>query len=508
MITAPTALVTAAESGNGIVSYQVHIYWDGDNAVDESARLISFNNTGTGYQVGSASLSPLGTSGVGNLVLKNENYRFSRHSSLGDASIRPYISGPDAYFGKRIIVFAGYYSIADSTTEYRLPVFTGYIYAGRTDPLAGVLNLELRDNGMKALQMRASNELDWNLTTDELIEKYAELAGIPAVSLSVEPNPFRIRASWLKNDSILTEMRKIAASTNGFLHFDSNGVLKYQTSDSWLRNGVQYSIDNEQFTALPSTSNPDNLCSEVIVEIRPRVLSIPSEVYTLDEPKTIKASSSLKLTLSLDVPAINIQDPDTETGYWFINNAGDDMADHCTIEIVKVDGVIPAQDIDVVITNTHTSYSAVLTQLILYGQEVIGGPSITLKRETGYTEIDRDRTVSGNFAIQTDDQGAFLCDLLSRRWAGLIDVWKIQATDGLPWLEIGDHVDFLDGDNVNTTRDGYIVQIRNNLTPTRFSATYTVVDREHFFPGSTSGARSNYFYIGTHELDDNRVTFS
>ena len=57
-------------------------------------------------------------------------------------------------------------------------------------------------------------------------------------------------------------------------------------------------------------------------------------------------------------------------------------------------------------------------------------------------------------------------------------------------------------------RDGYIVQIRNNLIPTRFSATYTVVDREHFFPGSTSGARSNYFYIGTHELDDNRVMFS
>lgn len=503
MITIPREFFEACVSDNKKLILNLMVTWDVTMRVDETANLESATVNHIGYNIGSPELVPLGNTNISSIVLRNEDRRYSAHNAA--SPLYAHINGADAFYGKRIVLSAGF---ENSSSLKVLPIVTGYIYTAVEDPINGTVTLEVRDNGMVALQRRLSNELDINKSVTELIEKYANIAGI--IDIKLDDVPFRIDASWLEDDSILDECRKLAASVGGVIFFNSSGELVFQSAENWLKQPIRFRFRPDHFHAMPFIANPDHLASEVIVDYSPRGIGLSEVLYDLDNPQQVlPAGGEHIFTCRLRQPAVSLDVLRERVHYWFANSSGVDLNEHCTVEYVTVGGTTPAQQVNVKVVNNHPDLAATLVFFNITGTPIIGQPSSVKKEKTGYTAYERERSVTGNFYIQNEFVSSFLVSLLSERYQGLLKVWNIDAFNALPHLEIGDRVAFYDNSVIDAPadtspppddageeawRDGYIVAIQYQVP--HFSAKYTVVDRRSFYRNSTAASRGNYFTIG------------
>lgn len=498
MISVTDEFKAAARSQSAQVRYKVEVAWDGIDYHDESVYFLNLDVNLPGYSVGDTSLNSLGNSGIGSLVMSNKTFRYSRFATTGDSSIRALISGDDGFYGKPVRIYAGY---DNASHEDTVQIFQGYLYSGRVDPRKLHTTFEIRDNGMIALQRRISNEIDLGASVDWLINKYASAADLSLLEL--DSSPFIVDVAYLEDDSVLEECRKLASSVNGFLFFNNKGTLVFHTADHWIKQGVTEgrTFEARHCKAVPGVSNPDLLASTIIVDYSPRAAGTTEVLYSLDTHETIppnNAGDPFTLTCRLSNPAIILDELIESTNYWFANTSGVDMNEYCTISYAQPGPIKAAQQVEIRVINSHPTLPATMTLLDISGVPVVGRPSRVKKKDTGYLKVKRERSTDSNFFVQTERLSTFLVNLLADRHKKLVPVWTIEAMRAWPWLEIGDHIRWMDGEEYSSYRDGYITNIHYTMSQigAPFGANYTVVDREAFHPGADTSFRADYFYIG------------
>jgi len=467
---------------------KLEIAWDGTTWTDESERMVRHSGQ-LQLNAPGDDLIPPGSVGATIIELWNGDGRYSWKRT--DGPLYAYIGSDAGLAGKRVRLWQGF--MVSGAPEY-VRIFTGVIYTWQEDTAVDTITLSLRDMGFAYLQDKASTAMFTNIRVDEWIQHLATLAGISSVNL--ETSLFRLPYAWLDDESILEEIWRAAQADGGRAYFDQLGILRFENAAHWLtspHDTVQWSFTESAYQSPASRFNPDDLASRVIVEMQGRVPAKEAVVYTLDTLRVAKPGETITFECRLTQPAAIIWTPQAEKDYQVVSPGGMDMNGDVTVSVTKY-----AQRVQVQLTNNHATMPARLIFFQLRGVPLVGGPTQEVIKETASppADLERPRSVRANQYLQTHAQADALASLLRDRHQRLMPVWELRGVRGVPQLELGDRVSFVDSQAITGTREGYVIGIRWTYDG-YFSQDLMILDAENLFP------YTDYFVIGQTALGAN-----
>jgi len=472
---------------------KVEVCWDGSTWTDETPYLIRHSGELALNRPGE-DLVPAGDVGRCTVELHNADGRFSWKRT--DGPLYAHIGGGAGLTGKQVRVWQGFQ--LSGGAEY-VRIFTGVIYRWDEDSTQRLVRLYLRDVGFAYLQHKASTALYTNIRVDQWIDILADLAGISAGDRVFDVSHFRIPYAWLDDESILEDMWAAAQADGGRIYFDHSGRLRFESVTHWLTGPHTTSqwtfggagADNYE-TPLPEFS-PDDLATEIVVELQGRVAREETVVYSLDVVKTCPPGETMEFDCRLSQPASLIWTPQKDTDYQAIGPGGQDLNDDVSFTVTKY-----AQRVHVQMTNGHAVLPASLIFFQLRGIPLVGGPTQQVVRDVASPPVDfeRVRSVRANQYVQLISQGEALAGFLRDRHKQLLPVWTIHGVPGVPQLELGDRVTFRDPAAVSGSREGFVIRIAWEFAHA-FTQSIDILDAENLYP------YGDYFVIGQTALGAN-----
>lgn len=482
---------------------KLEIQWDGSNWTDETAYLLSFTLRQAIQRPG----VDLGASddliARGHVMLRNVSYRFSPWHFGGDDSIRTYLTAGWGPTGTPARLSMGFWCDTDSDGNYDeiqyCRVFTGYLYDPKETPAQSTVVYELRGRAWMLYQSRATTAPYQDYRLDALLSAYATAGGWPD-ALTADTSPWVIPYAWLDDDPVLREMQQAAQAVQGRLWEDALGALRYEDASHWLGHSSVWTFDAGDVIDLPPRVFVEDYASSIVVEYNPRQLAARDVIFSLDEAKTIRPSSSETFLWRLDTPALRVLAPEEAVDYWLDSGAGSPLNSSCSISITAY-----AQQVSVTITNSHATLAAVLRFFQLRGDPITGGRTEQAEDVIDASpDVPRVRSVRGDFYTQTYNQAAAMAALMGDRQGTMQPLFTLRSAPGVPQLELGDKIAFSDGRAVSSARTGYVLSIIHRFTMPQggdseaqepaYAQDIDVLDDASLFPAGT------YFVIGTTAL--------
>lgn len=402
-------------------------------------------------------LIPAGSVGNGRLEMWNRDGRFSWQDPT--SALYAYIgqaNSPAGPAGVPVRVWRGYYTA--NGAEY-VCVFTGAI-SGWSTPDSTTVSFQVRDWGWIYLQNRLSRAVETDQLAHEWINTVATAGGIAGAEMDLETGTFPIAFTWMDKEGVVDEIWTTAEADGGLALFDQLGVLHYWNPLHWIGQEVSWDFGEDDYQLSEPETDVRQVATEITVEWSPRYQGVDTDVYTLDELRVLLPGESDTWEARFAQAAIEVYAPSPANpfnDYYATSSGSANLTWYVTVEVLNSYG----QAAVLRATNTHPTQAARLTFLRLRGRPLIGGPneeatatvspaplpfpwqrslrSNTLAGQGPWTE-----RVQGNIYLQSKAQGDALAQLLAVRFRSVRPVWTLRKVWGIPQLEIGDSVRFVD----------------------------------------------------------------
>ena len=438
-------------------------------------------------------LIPPGSTGKCTIELDNTTQRYSWLRA--DGPLYADIGGGGGLVQIPVRVWQGY-EVAGAPEYVR--VFTGVIEAWSEANDQGVVVLTARDMGFRYAQERNSTIVYRNQLTSVWIGILADAAGIDSDERSLDTGIYTIPYAWLDDESLVDEIWQTAQADGGRAYFDQLGLLRFENAVHWAGHSVAWDFTESDYEQDDPLYSPDDLATEIIVEWSPRGEGPQMTLYELDRPRSVAPGKTETFEARLQYPAMDVIAPynDTEiTDYQISGPGGQDLSTNITISLTN----IYAQKCNVAIANTHATLPAYVNFLQLRGWPLVGGPTEQSRADapTPALTFKRTRTVRGNPYLQTQQQGDALAGFLAYRSQVIRPVWRLRGVPGVPQLELGDKVRFVDRRTLGTgvTREGYVTALRWQSDAGGLWQELALLDATGMYQYG-----SDYFIIGTDQL--------
>lgn len=398
-----------------------------------------------------------GSVGSGRLDLWNRDGRFSwqnpasaLYAHIGQAN------SPAGPIGVPVRIWRGY--ITTNGAEY-VCVFTGAV-SGWKETAQFVVSFQVRDWGWIYMQNRLSLPVSRDQLPHQWIGTVADEAGIAAGEMSLEVGVLPIPFVWMDKEGAVDEIWTTAEADGGMALFDQRGILRYWNPLHFIGQAVVWDFAEDGYTLSEPDTDARQLATEVTVEWSPRFEGVDTDLYTLDELRVLMPGETDTWEARFNYAAIEIYAPDAEdpyNDYHATSAGGADVTDNVAITLLNSYG----QAAEVQAVNNDATQAARLTYLRLRGQPLVGGPSEeitvtvtpaplpfpwqrTLRSNTLAGQGPWSERVQGNIYVQSKAQGAALAELLAVRCRQVRPIWTLRQVWGIPQLELGDLVRFVD----------------------------------------------------------------
>jgi hypothetical protein len=491
-------------SVNTVFAWRLKVDWNRDNVyTDESAYLVNATGRQSIVAAGDGLTTGRGTVDQATFVLDNATNRFGFFGStlvtdIGDGN------------ALRVPVT---FEVAKGGVYY--PVFTGFVKSiSQSAWQASQINtvtLDCRSIDDALLQDKRSTpasdfagwantpQLEGEIIADLLTfagytdgDDFYSAASYPATA-TIDKGLFRLPWVWLDDESVLEEIWAIAGACGGIFYTDASGVFHYEALDNWLFTGA--AVPLTQYTAIAPIYDDRELFSGAIVEMNERRAGAFEVVWEPDAPPVVPPSASnYVVSARLDSPLLVY----SNTTFNAVTHGGADI----TADITTVIEVF-AQRVLVKLTNTNTSYAAIIRNLQIVGQPAVGARG----EETGLSSLDafwtgrasRIKSVRGNPYIQTDSQARSMVRFLRDRFEKPRLRWQVSGTE-VPELGMGQRVTINEtGLGMSAARDGHIIGRQWSAGAGGYVEILDVIDRATLFP-FIDASPAGYFIIGTNKL--------
>jgi len=455
----------AASNTQQPISY-LEISWNEDGDVtdaraaadwtDETAYMISHN--------GEISIEPPGENlvaagDVGKLTIRLNNTT-QRYSWQNEASpLNFYIDTATGLTGKPIRLWQGFRLATD---EY-VCIFTGIINQWTEDTRAGEVEISCRDWGFRFLQDKRSTALATDKLPNEWTAEMCALAGITSVTSDV--GIFRIPYCWMDDESVVEEIWQVWEADGGLAYFDQCGKLHGESALHWFTSAndvIRWNFNEGTYVNSDPEFNADAIATKVIVEWSGRRPGPATMVYQLERAREIMPGETISWTARYQNAVYRLFTPtpgDPYNDYWAEGYGGRNLTDQISVTLSDE----YAQQCKITIKNNSTSAMVVVTFLQIRGFPLLGGPTeqeIALPPAKPFS-FERTRSFRGNPYLQTENQGAALASLKAIQCARIHPTWRINDVLGIPHLELGDKVRFIDmrAQGTGNTIDAIVISI-------------------------------------------------
>lgn len=281
----------------------------------------------------------------------------------------------------------------------------------------------------------------------------------------------------------------------GRCYFDQNEKLRFENALHWLTHAaIDWAFTAGTYTTYGPSYACDDIATQIVVEWSSRFIDKLAVVYTLEELKQVRPGETITIEAKFNYP-VHALAALTADDSVCLSAGGQDMASYVTITLPE--SLEFAQRCTVTISNTHTVLPALIPFLQIRGAPLMGGPTeqVTVDAAAPAIAFTRTRSARGNPYLQTYPQAKALADFLLARFQQLLTTWVLRDAPGVPQLELGDHVSFVDSERITGTLDGYVTGITWRFSSTvGFKQDVALVESTGLFP------RDDYFIVGVTAL--------
>lgn len=497
--------------------HNVNVKWDGTNAINESAYLIS----ASGEQRIADPAQGLASFGAGvistcQIVLDNSTGRFSPDNSGG--ALYADIQNTKGV-GSEVRVNLGFTDATNGNETVR--IFTGHIDSvSHNAPYSPWVTLSCIDKGQKVIEHRVSTGLYQDRFVDQIFDDLfdttpvvARSGGTPSVDLadqSFQSGFMRVPFAWLEQEDIYRQLQLLAQADGGFFYIDGDGVYVYENIYNMLTDTDQstsvigFDLDESMYQGVSVSYSEQEIYNTINVSWQPRRAGANIELFKSDRVWTVPANTTKTFTARYRFAALSIDPLVAGEHYFAVSSGGVDMSSNVTIT-----PTLYAQSADISIQNTSTLYDAEIRPFIITGVPLIGGPSETFTTDatdsaigdptTGLVkrkEMGTNQTTGiQNVYIQTEQQAEVIAYLTLDRSKNPRKAPTLTAVPAVPWLEPLDKV------TVDSTNQSWTAEEFNltgiawdyQVNPRRYEQTLTMLESSSFFPYTTA----QYFIINT-----------
>lgn len=497
-----------------IIDWDLEIDWDRDGTyTDESGRLLRADGSMRMHPPEAQITATQGIVDRMSLTLDNSGGRYSPLNSSGP--LYSAIQDGNAYHAPVYLRVS-----VDGGTSYDR-IFTGVIKIpqeiGATSKVAPTVTFDCRSRDELLLQKRLTSTQSAFVAVknngeseEEIIARWLALAGLtdgtdyvsqayvdanPGSTATLDPGLFVIPWAWLDDESPLTEIWALAAACGGRFYCDPDGVFRYENATHWLispHGTSQETVGKSNFVTIRPAYRDRELFNSVTVEVSPREVLDSDTIWEADTVNVVPPNDTITVTARLRQPVWAIG----SVNYTAITSGGTDITTDISISHTDY-----AQRVEISITNANTTQAANLVLLSITGQALSGSRSGEESAEsadsfwTGRT--GRNRSVRGNFYVQSGAQAAMLANFLVDRHETPRLFFQVEGVRGDPGRRLGDRITLSDGDVMSSSREGWILAINWQLGP-GFVHSYEVVDAANFL--TYADTSPDYFVIGTDKL--------
>lgn len=497
------------------VRWELYIEWDGTNPVDESSRLLSATGNYRINAPGTPTISGGGIVSQCTLILNNYDRRYSTNNAEG------YIYNHGSSFGKyhHKEMYLNV-SIDGGSNYYR--IFSGVVVEineiAPTVGEAGTVAIDCRDYSELYLDQRASTATadmltlyNGDSTESDVIEQFLTDMGLGGGSLTLDAGMFSVPVAWMDDESPIEECWNVAAAAGGWFYADTweeaQPAFVYRNAQHWV-------------TAAISTSNPDNelhrdagdfqqlqvkydhseLYRDVTVEWASRKVASTDTIWEPEDAIIIPADSEKTVTATFRTPVYDIE---TLT-YSAATAGGIDIS----ADVSAVLGTEYAQRVDITWTNAHTTYAAILKNVIMTGKPIEGGPdgeSTTESSHTywsGVTSGLKKRALRSNVWVQTETHAEVLSQMLADIHEQPAAMYTITGVKGDPERKLGQKLRLYDDTAFDTANEKmYIIGLDFSLGLSGYMQNITAIDSEVMYAYTETDPA--YFVMGTNRISIN-----
>lgn len=517
MQTVSAALVAACRASGQRPVFYVEFSWTragsiaaargGTGWTDESAWLAGHNGQLAINPPGER-LTPAGQIGSATVTLHNAAGRFSWKNAA--SALYAYIgeaNSPAGPVGTPARIWQGY--VGSGGPEY-VCIFTGVVSGWAERPDATVA-FSLRDWGYVYQQNRLSLATAQDQLPDAWIGTVADAAGIDLRTLDagIFPIPF----AWMDEETAVEEIWLAAEADGGMALFDQRGRLLYWNALHWIGLATAWTFGEGDYELAEPETDATAVATEITVEWSPRAVAPETDLYVLDKPRVIMPDKNASWEARFDYAALEVYEPDAAApynDYYAASPGGLAMNDDVTIALSDQTG----QKCTVTVTNGSATQAVKLEHLRLRGRPIVGGPTEqakataspaplpftrtrALRSNTGAGQGMWQRSTQGNIYLQSAEQGQALADMLALRCRRVRPVWTLRNAPGVPQLELGDRIGFVDTRKTGSGAaiEGLVIGIAWDAgSDAGFVQTLKAMDMTDL------AEHDNYFVIGASEL--------
>jgi hypothetical protein len=338
-------------------------------------------------------------------------------------------------------------------------VFTGVVAGWRENPDFTVA-FEVRDWGWVYMQNRLDRSVERDQLANEWIETVATAAGIAAGEMALDVGVFPIPFVWMDKEGAVDEIWTTAEADGGLALIDQTGKLRYWNPLHWIGSPVVWTFGEDGYSLSEPDTDVRNLATEVTVEWSPRYEAVDADLYNLDEIRVLMPgeTATWEARFRYAAVAVHALNPDGPyNDYYAVSAGGANLTDEVTITLLHSYG----QSAEVQAVNNSATQAVRLTFLRIRGRPLVGGPNEevtvtvtpaplpfswqrSLRSNTSAGQGPWSDRVNGNVYLQSKTQGQALAELLAVRCRRVRPIWSLRQVWGIPQLELGDRVQFVD----------------------------------------------------------------
>lgn len=475
------------------LSQQLKVDWDRDDVLEDVSGLLIQASGQIRLASPEDSISaPKGIISQCSITMLNDNFAYGLLASGID-----YYQSP--------MTFA---IIADTFSESTpVTIFTGVIKgpteSGLTYKDVNTIAFDCRGREELIVNQRTStglatfrNQHDAGVTESEIIEQWLLDAGLSGADYELDTGLFVIPWAWLDDESPLEDIWQLAASCGGRFYCDGEGIFRYENMHRWLDTTHASSAETltpDDYQQLKLRYEDGELFQSVTINVSAREVLGESVIWEADEVYQVPPGTTKTVTALFQQPAYSI----SAVTYAPVSAGGQDLSSN-----VSVSTTSSAQRVDIAITNSHATKTALMRNFQIAGRAVHGGPSSEVKVASAAafwsSRQGRTRRIGNNQYIQTVAQAEALANFLLARHETPRMFYTMRGLLGKATRLPGQRIT-IDDDNVMASpRDAFIISVNWRYSASGYTQDIECVDATGLFPyqDTTPG----YFKVGTNKL--------
>lgn len=474
------------------VEIRLLCYWNGATSTDESAYFVSAKGAYEYFPPGESYQSAKQVIQQMELVLRNENRRFSPWYS--GSVLYPYQDEAGAYHRKIVLQMR----IDSGAWEN---VFTGYVKEPQESYDGAQISFKVWDAG-EILRKRFSTPMLQDYIEHDLVIYYLQMAGLVDgvdfyspdyaegnfIEPTIQPSTRRIRYSWLDDEAIWDELVDVAQATGARMYIDASGLIHYEKGWNWINLGQDSyrTLSEDHYRSLGYGYSDKAFYDEFVVSYAERFAGdFQEEIWKQETPKMVLPGATEEVIARFSSPAVSVAAPVVNEDYYLLTLEG---ADATLISGVSINFQVYAQQAVITITNAAT-VPIFLWNAKFVGQSVSGSPAEQVKRTLTGKNYNRRLEVRGNYYVQQKAQADYIADFLEWWYGTAKPTVSVSKLRGDLANQIGARVKVRSRD---ATFDGIIIRCGWNIA----IADRTVVYTQDLMLVQNDFAGETYFVVG------------